>query len=140
MAIVYSTLYEWLGARPSDLVKAEEACRRAEALTSEFAEAHVARGFALSLSGHYADAAAHFQQAIRRNPNLFEAYYYFARRTFADGDVLLSAELFQMAAGCRQEDVQSPALHAQSPCMLRRNEDALGVTAKLSFVRNAVYC
>ena len=43
---MYSTLYELLGARPSDLVKAEEACRRAEALTSEFAEAHVARGFA----------------------------------------------------------------------------------------------
>ena len=76
---MYSTLYELLGARPSDLVKAEEASRRAEALTPECAEAHVARGFALSLSGHYADAAAHFQQAIRRNPNLFEAYYYFAR-------------------------------------------------------------
>jgi hypothetical protein len=58
MGMVYSTLYEWLGARPSDLVKAEEASRRAEALTPEFAEAHVARAFALSLSGHYADAAA----------------------------------------------------------------------------------
>jgi len=38
----------------------------------------------------------------------------FAHRTFADGDVLLAAELFQMAADCRQEDVQSPALLAQS--------------------------
>jgi Predicted integral membrane protein len=124
MAMSYATLYEWLGARASNLVKAEHASKRAEELAPEFAEAHVARGFTLSLSGRYAEAAAQFEKAILRNPNLFEAYYYFARSNFASGNVLLSAELFRKAADCRQEDVQSPSLLSQSLRMLGRVEEA----------------
>ena len=45
--------------------------------------AHVARGFVLSLSARYDEAAREFEQAIRLNPNLFDAYYYFARSSFA---------------------------------------------------------
>jgi tetratricopeptide (TPR) repeat protein len=87
------------------------------------AEAHVARGCVLSLSGRYDEAASEFEDAIRLNPNLFEAYYYFARSRFAHGDIERSAELFQKAADVRQEDFQSPMLLSQSLRMLGREKE-----------------
>ena len=98
--------------------------RRALELAPDLAEAHVARGFALSLSRRYDEAAREFEDAIRLNPNLFDAYYYFARTSFARGDIERSAELFRKAADVRQEDFQSPMLLAQSLRMLGRTEEA----------------
>jgi adenylate cyclase len=77
----------------------------------------------LSLSRRYDAAAEEFEDAIRLNPNLFEAYYYFARTSFARGDVGRSAELFRKAGQVRQEDFQSPMLLAQSLRMLGRIEE-----------------
>ena len=85
---------------------------------------HVARGFVLSLSRRYDEAAQEFEEALRLNPNLFEAHYYFARTCFARGDVERSAELFQSAADVCQEDFQSPILLSQSLRMLGHHDDA----------------
>jgi adenylate cyclase len=124
LAIVHATLYEWFGAREDDLAKTERASLRALELAPALAEAHVARGFALSLSGKYDEAAREFEAAIGLNPKLFDAYYYFARSSFASGDIPRSAELFRKAADVRQEDFQSPMLLAQSLRMIGRLEDA----------------
>jgi adenylate cyclase len=124
LATVHATLYEWFGAKEDDLVKAERASERALELTPGLAEAHVARGFALSQSRRHNEAARHFEEAIRLNPNLFDAYYYFARVSFARGDVERSAELFRKAADVRHEDFQSPMLLSQSLRMLGREEEA----------------
>lgn len=43
-----------------------------------------------------------------------DAHYYFARSTFAAGDIERSAEQFRRAAEVRLEDFQSPILLAQS--------------------------
>ena len=51
LATVHATLYEWFGARDDDLARAERASQRALELAPELAEAHVARGCVLSLSG-----------------------------------------------------------------------------------------
>ena len=88
------------------------------------AEAHVSRGFTLSLSHRYEEAAREFEDAIRINPNFFDAYYYFARTSFARGDIERSAELFRMAAKIRHEDFQSSMLLGQSLRMLGRIEEA----------------
>ena len=72
----------------------------------------------------YEDASQEFEESIRLNPNLFDAYYYFARATFAHGDVASSAVLFRRAADVRQEDFQSPFLLAQSLRMLGRDDEA----------------
>jgi len=124
LATVHATLYEWFGAKEDDLARAERASQRALELTPDLAEAHVARGCVLSLSGRYDEAAAAFEDAIRLNPNLFDAYYYFARTAFARGEIPRSAELFRKAGEVRQEDFQSPMLCAQSLRMLGRMEDA----------------
>ena len=124
MGMVHATLYEWFGARQDNLVRAEYASRRAQELTPGLAEACVARGFTLSLSRRYDEAAKQFEEAIRCNPNVFEPYYYFARSSFASGDVERSAELFRKAAETRLEDFQSPVLLAQSLRMLGRIEES----------------
>jgi len=98
-------------------------------------EAHVARGCALSLFRHYAEAAREFEDAIRLNPHLFDAYYYFARTSFACGETERSAELFRKAADVRQEDFQSPMLLGQSLRMLGRHEE--GMNASREGIRRA---
>jgi adenylate cyclase len=124
LATVHATLYEWFGAKAEDLIKAERASQRALELSPGLAEAHVARGCVLSLSRCYEDAARAFEEAIRINPNLFEAYYYFARTSVARGDIERSAELFRKAGDVRHDDFQSPILLAQSLRMLRRHDEA----------------
>lgn len=124
LATVHATLYEWFGAEDDDLAQAERASEHALKLAPDLAEPHVARGFVLSLSRRYDEAAVEFEQAIGVNSHLFEAHYYFARTSFARGDVARSAELFRKAADVRQEDFQSPMLLAQSLGMLGRSEEA----------------
>jgi adenylate cyclase len=124
LATVYSTLYEWFGARDEDLDRAEHASRRALELAPGLADAHVARGCTLALSRQYDEAAKEFGEAIRLNPNLFDAYYYFARTSFARGDIAGSAELFRKAGEVRKEDFQSPMLLGQSLRMLGHVDEA----------------
>src|SRR5262249_46684372 len=52
------------------------------------------------------------------NPALVDAYYGFARASFARGEISRSADLFRKAAQVRPEDFQSPILLAQSLRML----------------------
>ena len=124
LATAHSTLYEWFGANDADLAGAEQASKRALELGPELAEAHVARGCALSLMKRYDDASREFEESIRLNPNLFDPYYYYARAQFIRGDVEGSAVLFRKAADVRQEDFQSAFLLAQSLKMLGHNEEA----------------
>jgi adenylate cyclase len=128
LAMVHATLYEWFGAREANLAKAETASQRALDLAPHLAEAHVARGFALSLWPRYDEASREFEKAIRLNPNLFDAYYYFARVNFARGDVRRSAVLFRKAAEVRHEDFQSCMLLGQSLRMLGQSEEARKAT------------
>jgi adenylate cyclase len=128
MAAAHATLYEWFGAREEDLAKAERASKKALEVAPALAESHVARGFALSLSRRYDEAAQEFQHAIRLNPNLFEGYYYFARASFAHGEIERSAELFRKASEVRVEDFQSPMLLGQSLRMLGREQESQEAT------------
>jgi len=124
LATVHATVYEWFGGQADDLLAAERASERALDLAPGMAEAHVAHGCALALSRRYAEAELAFEQAIRINPNLFDAYYYSARTNFARGDIAASAARFRKAAEVRQDDFQSPLLLSQSLRMLGRLEDA----------------
>jgi tetratricopeptide (TPR) repeat protein len=110
LATVHACLYEWFDTRELRLARADYASRRALEAAPQLAEAHVARGLARSLSRHYDDAVGEFEAAIRLNPYLFDAYYYFARTSFARGDMVHAAEMFGLATQLRPEDFQSPML------------------------------
>jgi adenylate cyclase len=135
LAAVHATLYEWFGGSDDDLRRAEATSQRALELAPDLALAHTARGFVLSLSRRYDEAAQEFETAIRLHPNLFEAYYYFARTSFASGHIERSAELFRKAAEVRQEDFQSSMLLGQSLRML--GEVEAGSEASLEGIRRA---
>ena len=124
LAMVHATLYEWFGASDEDLARAERASQRALQTAPGLAEARVSRGCALALSRRYDEASHCFEQAIALNPQLFDAYYYFARAAFASGKIEQSADLFRKASDVNQDDFQSPCLLRQSLQMLGRSEDA----------------
>ena len=124
LAMVHATLYEWFGAKDEDLKAAEDASEQALDLVPHFAEAHVARGFVMSLLRRYDEARREFEEAIRISPNQFDGYYYFARASFAQGEIERSADLFRKAGDVRHEDFQAPMLESQSLTMLGREDEA----------------
>jgi adenylate cyclase len=124
LATVHATLYEWFGASDHDLRAAEQASRLGLDLCPGLAETHVARANTLALSRRYAEAAREFEEAIRINPNLFDAHYYYARTCVASGDAGRAAELFERAAALRREDYQSPLFQAKELAMLGRDREA----------------
>lgn len=124
LATVHALRYEWWGSQEEDLHRADRASQIALELAPDLADAHFARGFALSLHPRYDEAQIHFELAARINPHLFDAYYYYARAAFARGEIEHSVELFRKAAEVRQEDFQAPTLQAQSLRMLGRTEEA----------------
>jgi adenylate cyclase len=128
LATVHASLFEWWGARDEDLQVADRASHKAMELAPDLADAHVARGFALSLHRRYDEAQMHFEAAARINPHLFDAYYYYGRMAFARGEVERSANLYRRASEARQEDFQSILLLAQSLRMLGRNDEARAAT------------
>jgi TolB-like protein/Tfp pilus assembly protein PilF len=128
LATVHALLYEWWGSNEEDMHRADRASQIAMELAPDLADAHFARGFALSLHRRYDEAQIHFELASRINPNLFDAYYYYGRAAFARGEVEHSVELFRKAAEVRQEDYQSPTFEAQSLRMLGRLEEARTAT------------
>ncbi len=124
LATTHAVIYEWWGTRDEDLQQADRASRVALELAPDLADAHVARGLVLSQMRRYDEAEPHFEAAALTNPNLFDAYYYYARTSFARGHIQKSAELFRKAADVRPDDFQSVILMAQSLRMLGREDDA----------------
>jgi serine/threonine protein kinase/Tfp pilus assembly protein PilF len=101
-----SFLYMYWDASPANLEEADAASRQALELGPDLAEAHVARGLALSRSKHYDEARREFETALRLDPKLFEAYYFYARVCFAQGDLTETARLYEQATRMRPEDYQ----------------------------------
>ncbi len=124
LATVHACLYEWFDPREAGLIRAEQASRRALEIAPRLAQAHAARGLALSLSRHYDEACAEFHEAIRLNPDLYDGYYYFARTAFAHGDLARAAEMFGLAAQLRPEDFQSALLMGTAARALGRDSVA----------------
>jgi serine/threonine protein kinase/Tfp pilus assembly protein PilF len=123
MADCYSFLYMYFDSSESNLEQAVVASRRALELDPDSAEAHAARGLAVSLSKKYDEAEREFQTAIRLDPQLFEAKYFFARTRFHEGKFAESAELFEQACEVR-EDYQARLLAAQSYAAMGHDAEA----------------
>jgi len=93
--------------------EARKASQRALELDPNLAEAHASRGLALLISEEYAAAEIEFNKALALNPRLFQAYYYYGRTRFHQGDLNMAAELFQKAAEVEPADYQSRCLRVQ---------------------------
>jgi tetratricopeptide (TPR) repeat protein len=123
-----SFLYMWFEATDDNLKEAMSASRRAVELDPESAEAHASRGLAESLSKNYQTAEAEFETAMRLNPRLYDACYFYARCKFAQGLMAEAAGLFRKASELDLADYQS--LTHLNMCLrtLGRHEEAHAVS------------
>jgi adenylate cyclase len=107
IADCYSYLFMYFDRNKVNLKQAMTDSQKALELDSELAEAHAARGLAVSLSKRYEEAEREFETAIRLNSKLFEAYYFYARTCFVQGKRKKAAQLFEKASQVNPEDYQS---------------------------------
>ena len=119
-----SLLYVYFDARESNLRQADTASRKAIELEPELAEGHVARGIALSMSKRFDEAIPEFEQAMKLDPKLFDAAYWYARTRLAMGDYEEAVKLFERSSAIRPEDYQAPGFLAQVLTNLGRHEEA----------------
>lgn len=105
----HSYSYYFFGGSHADLEQAAKDSQKALELNPELAEAHAARGLAVSLIREYEEAEQAFENAIRLNPSLFEAYYFYASTCFLQGKFDKAIELFKEAGRVNPDDYQAPA-------------------------------
>jgi adenylate cyclase len=77
------------------------------------------------LNKRYEQAETEFQTAIRLDPKLFEAYYFYARACFGQGRAEEAARWFEEASRVNPGDFQSPVLLAQVYNALSRKAQAV---------------
>ena len=118
-------LYQWYGHAETDLVEANQASRKAVHLAPELAESHVARGLAQALAKQYEAAEQSMETAIRLNPNLYDANYFYARVCYTQGKLEQTARLFERASEIDPQEYQAALLLAQVYAGLGRPEAEL---------------
>jgi serine/threonine protein kinase/Tfp pilus assembly protein PilF len=126
-----SLLYTYFDARESNLRQADAASKKALELEPQLAEAHVARGIAVSLSKQFDEAEEHFETAMKLDPKLFEAPYFYGRARKSQGRFAEAVKLFERAAALRPEDFQSPSMLASSLESLGMHEESLAVNRRV---------
>ena len=124
MADACSCLYIFWEPTEANLQEADVQSRKALELDADLAEAHVARGLAVSLNQQFAEASKEFEIALGLDPSLFEAFYMYGRACFAEGKLTEAARLFEQASKVRPEDYQAPNLLALCYDGLRRWSEA----------------
>ncbi|MBN2244080.1 MAG: winged helix-turn-helix domain-containing protein [Acidobacteria bacterium] len=113
MADCCSYLFMYAGNLVEHLEQADTNSRKALEMDSGSAEAHASRGTALFLKEEYAESEKEFETAIRLDPMLFEAYYFYARSSFVQGQLEKAVRLYEKSSEVNPHDYQAPLLVAQ---------------------------
>jgi serine/threonine protein kinase/Flp pilus assembly protein TadD len=124
LADCWSYIYLYAERKDSIRLQAEAAGRRAVELAPESAQAQASFAVALSLGDSKDEAAAAFETAVRLDPGLFEAWYFYARSVFARGELARAVELYEQAMRVRPEDFYSPLLVGPVLDKLGRHDEA----------------
>lgn len=93
--------------------EARQASERALQLDPGLAEAHASRGLAFLVSEEFEKAEDEFKKALELNSKLFQAYHYYDRSRFHQGDLETAAALFRQAADVDPSDYQSRCLRTK---------------------------
>jgi len=124
LADCWSHIYLNSERRDEVRLQADAASRQAVELAPESAQAQASRAVTLYLGGASEEAEQAFEKAIRLDPGLFEAWYFYARQKFGAGDLPRAARYYEEAMRVRPDDFQAPLLVAQIYDDLSRPEDA----------------
>jgi TolB-like protein/Flp pilus assembly protein TadD len=115
VADCYCVLFTDCGRRKEHLEEGLRASRRALELDSALAEAHAAHGYVITcLSKEYEQAEREFEEAIKLNPKLFQAYYFYARCCLSQAKTEKAAQLFEQACLVKPDDYQARNFLAQA--------------------------
>lgn len=123
LADCWSHIYLYSERRDAVRQQADAASRQAVELAPGSAQAQASRAVALSLGGASEEAERRFEAAIRLDPGLFEAWYFYARHKFVAGDLAKAVKYYEEAIRVRPDDYQAPLLVAQIYDDLGRPED-----------------
>jgi len=127
-----SVIAQWFDHSPARLEAADRASLRALQLAPDLAEAHSARGYALTLSGDFAGAAREFESALEIEPGNYEALYLFSRSRFAEGKMAEAAALFRRAHETQPDEFQAAALIESALRAAGADEDQRAAALKLA--------
>ena len=119
-----SFLYMWFESSEDNLREARSASRRAVELDPESPVTHASLGLALVLSGDHEAARDEFETALGLCTELFEAYFYYGRSCFAQGQFEKAAELFGQASHANPADFQALSLRGLCFRALNRETEA----------------
>ncbi len=97
---------------------------KALALDNDLAEAHASRGAALSAVKRYAEAAEEFEQAMKLDPNSYEAPYFYARACVFQGKLEQAVALYERSAQIKPDDYSSVCILVQFYNSLGRKQEA----------------
>jgi serine/threonine protein kinase/Tfp pilus assembly protein PilF len=120
-----SLLYTYFDAREFNLRQADVASSKALELEPDLAEAHVARGLAVSLSKRYDEAEQEFETAMRLDPKLYEAAYWYGRSRLSQGEFDEAVKLLERSASLRPEDYQAQHFLAAALSAQGKKSEAL---------------
>jgi serine/threonine protein kinase/Flp pilus assembly protein TadD len=120
-------LYMYFDARASNLNQADAASKKAVELDPQLAEAHVARGLAVSLRKEFEEAEHEFERAIQIDPKSYDAAYFYGRALLSQGKWERAAEMFARANEIRPEDYQALNFLAQATEGMDRHEEAVRI-------------
>ena len=107
-----------------------ETSAKALALDSNLAEAHTARGVALSVARKFEEANAEFERALTLDPNSFDAHFLYARPAFQQGKIARAVELLERAAEINPADYKPPALMIHMVRSLGRESETKAAARK----------
>jgi adenylate cyclase len=107
-----------------------ETSAKALALDNNLAEAHTARGVALSAARKFEEANVEFERGLTLDPNSFEAHFLYARPAFQQGKIARAVELLQRAAEINPADYRPPALMIHMIRSLGREEETKAAARK----------
>lgn len=124
LADCWSYIYLYAERKVSIRLQAERASRRAIELAPDSAQAQASHALSMSISGRKKEAEWGFKQAVQLDPGLFEAWYFYARHAFVNGDLEKAVGYYEKAMDVRPDDFQSPLLVAQIYDDLGREDDS----------------
>jgi len=124
LADCWSYIYLYAERKDSVRKQAETASRRAVELAPFSAQTQSSFALAMSIAGKTAEAEVAFETAVKLDSNLFEAWYFFARHCFVNGQPERAVRNYEQARRVRPDDYQSALLMAQIYEDLKRPEEA----------------
>ncbi|MFQ5701455.1 MAG: protein kinase [Acidobacteriota bacterium] len=130
LADSYTEFWRNYETTDENLQRADEASLQAVKLDSDLAEAHASRGFALGQQHRYDEAEREFRHAIKLNPRLFEAYYYFGTVAFSQGELTRAAEMFELASKVAPDERRALQLLPQVYRSLGREAEVESTTRR----------